>query len=216
MGDLSWVVRLAPIPVIIHDGFSIKAASDSFQKLFDSKEVSDIDLKQCLLSRFKPGDLVDRLIENINKKQEVHLDIVGFKKGSKFKWSVHSFPIPFITGKDAANQITWFVDKSYCEIRNAYWDIHVRMNIISSHLMQKQIHLDKINLELKRSNEQLESDIVERKEREEQQRRLLKDLEDTNKIMVGRELKLIELKKEINRLSQELGRPAPYDESSLG
>ena len=62
----------------------------------------------------------------------------------------------------------------------------------------------------------VDRDITERKKTEEQQTLLLKDLEDINRIMVGRELKMIELKKEINILSQELGRPAPYDETSLG
>lgn len=54
-------------------------------------------------------------------------------------------------------------------------------------------------------------DITDRKKAEEEQRRLMKDLEETNKIMVGRELTMVELKKKVNRLNQELGRPAPYD-----
>ncbi|MFA5389167.1 MAG: CHASE4 domain-containing protein [Candidatus Omnitrophota bacterium] len=55
-------------------------------------------------------------------------------------------------------------------------------------------------------------DITDRKKAEERQKALLKNLEDTNKIMVGRELKMIELKKEVNKLSLELGRQSPYEE----
>ncbi|MFA5095792.1 MAG: PAS domain-containing protein [Candidatus Omnitrophota bacterium] len=55
-------------------------------------------------------------------------------------------------------------------------------------------------------------DIDERKKAQERQKRLLEDLEEMNRIMVGRELKMLELKKEVNRLSGELGRPAPYGE----
>jgi PAS domain S-box-containing protein len=54
-------------------------------------------------------------------------------------------------------------------------------------------------------------DITGRKKAEEEQRRSIKDLEETNKIMVGRELRMIELKKEVNQLSKEIGRPEPYE-----
>jgi len=54
-------------------------------------------------------------------------------------------------------------------------------------------------------------DITERKKVEEEQKKLIEDLEETNKIMVGRELMMVELKKEVNKLSKELGRPEPYD-----
>ncbi|MCX5696787.1 MAG: PAS domain S-box protein [Candidatus Omnitrophica bacterium] len=75
-----------------------------------------------------------------------------------------------------------------------------------------------ISVTLKGRKYLLESfmDIADRKKTEEQQKVLLKDLEDMNKIMVGRELKMIELKQEINRLSRELGRQSPYNEEDKG
>ena len=53
-------------------------------------------------------------------------------------------------------------------------------------------------------------DITSRKQAEEALKRKTEELETFNKAMIGRELRLIELKEEINRLSQELGRPPVY------
>jgi len=61
-------------------------------------------------------------------------------------------------------------------------------------------------------------DISERKQAEqtllehaEQLEQTNKQLETFNRMAVGREHRMIELKREINKLSEELGNPAPYD-----
>ena len=55
-------------------------------------------------------------------------------------------------------------------------------------------------------------DITERKRLEEEAKKRTEELEKMNKFMVGRELEMIELKKEINRLLGELGREERYHE----
>jgi PAS domain S-box-containing protein len=53
-------------------------------------------------------------------------------------------------------------------------------------------------------------DITERQQAEEELKKRAEELEKMNKFMVGRELDMIELKKEVNRLLSELGRPEKY------
>ncbi|QBG48771.1 PAS domain S-box protein [Verrucomicrobia bacterium S94] len=53
-------------------------------------------------------------------------------------------------------------------------------------------------------------DITERKQVEESLRQHNLELEQFNKMATGRELRMIELKQEINALCRELGREAPY------
>ncbi|MGB9613739.1 MAG: PAS domain S-box protein [Candidatus Margulisiibacteriota bacterium] len=53
-------------------------------------------------------------------------------------------------------------------------------------------------------------DITERKRAEEELKKRAEELEKMNKFMLGRELDMIELKKEVNRLLSELGRPQKY------
>lgn len=77
--------------------------------------------------------------------------------------------------------------------------------------------LQEINRELEKSSEKIKAE-KERAETvlrnlEESQNALRKktaDMEKFNQLMVGREDRVIELKKQVNELSKALGRPAPY------
>ncbi|MBN2702860.1 MAG: hypothetical protein JXR23_01485, partial [Pontiellaceae bacterium] len=51
----------------------------------------------------------------------------------------------------------------------------------------------------------------ERKRADVELKRHIHDLEQFNKLAVGRELRMIELKKEVNALCRELGKPERYD-----
>jgi hypothetical protein len=58
-------------------------------------------------------------------------------------------------------------------------------------------------------------DITARKVAEAALRERNEELERFNRATVGRELDMIALKREVNALAQELGRPPPYDLSAL-
>lgn len=54
------------------------------------------------------------------------------------------------------------------------------------------------------------ADIIERQQAEESLRASLAELERFNQLMVGRELRMVELKKEVNEWCARLGQPAAY------
>lgn len=64
-----------------------------------------------------------------------------------------------------------------------------------------------------RQRNALVAEIDRRKKIEEELSVKLSQLKQFKDIAVGREIKMIDLKKEINKLSKELGRPEPYDAS---
>lgn len=70
---------------------------------------------------------------------------------------------------------------------------------------------------VKDEDDQLESvlivsvNLTERKKAEKVLSEKMRELSVINKMMVGRELRMIELKKEVNTLSEELGKCLPYD-----
>ena len=53
-------------------------------------------------------------------------------------------------------------------------------------------------------------DVTERKQNDEKLHKTMSELERFNRLMVGRELRVLELKKEVNALQCELGRPSVY------
>lgn len=89
---------------------------------------------------------------------------------------------------------------------------------------EQSLHLDRDSLsqtvrdqtrELQESNMQLSAEVAERKKAEQDLKDRTIELERFNEMLVGREIRMIELKNEINLLCQRLGDPDAYDLSSL-
>ena len=61
----------------------------------------------------------------------------------------------------------------------------------------------------------IDRDITERKRAQQALAHQMQELERFNRLAVGREQRMIELKRQVNDLAQQLGRPPPYDLSFL-
>ena len=61
--------------------------------------------------------------------------------------------------------------------------------------------------------EQVKRELTERKRAEETLAQRVEELERFHRLAVGRELRMVELKRQINELSEQLGKEAPYDVS---
>jgi PAS domain S-box-containing protein len=64
--------------------------------------------------------------------------------------------------------------------------------------------------ELRIANSELEQEIVERKQVETALRRANEELTRFNNVMIGRELRMVELKQEVNALCESAGKPQRY------
>jgi len=74
--------------------------------------------------------------------------------------------------------------------------------------------LDKVNIEMEIANRMIKLAELSRQETEEANKKLddkVSELEQFNRISVDREIKMIELKKEINKLCKELEQPPKFD-----
>ena len=63
---------------------------------------------------------------------------------------------------------------------------------------------------MKERTTELQKKIEERKQAEEELKKRTEELEMFNKAMVDREIKIVEIKEEVNRLCEELGRDQKY------
>jgi PAS domain S-box-containing protein len=77
---------------------------------------------------------------------------------------------------------------------------------------RQALALGKMNIEIRKANDQLTAEAARRKRSEEEAQRRLAELTRTHDVMIGRENRFIELKEEVNRLSAEIGREPPYPE----
>ncbi len=75
----------------------------------------------------------------------------------------------------------------------------------------KEAALHQRTVELAGTNASLKIEIIERKRAAEELREYMTELEQFNRLAVNRELRRIELKREVNRAYERLGEKPPYD-----
>ena len=80
---------------------------------------------------------------------------------------------------------------------------------------QIEAELDERMTELERINTNFQSEISERKQALAESEATRKELEEFNKVAVGRELKMIELKKHINELLEQQGKDKLYTNDTM-
>ena len=80
---------------------------------------------------------------------------------------------------------------------------------------QRELRSLKEQLEdrVKERTSDLHAEIAERKRAEEEMTRRVQELEYFHRLVVGRELRMVELKRQVNELSEQLGEKPPYDVS---
>jgi HAMP domain-containing protein len=70
-----------------------------------------------------------------------------------------------------------------------------------------------LNLMVEERTNELQQEITERARAEQELKQKMEELQRFNRLAVGRELRMVELKQEVNELAEELGRESPYNVS---
>ncbi len=89
-------------------------------------------------------------------------------------------------------------------------------NSVLGWLSATQAKLNDQERERQRAEAAWRAEITERKQAEEELARRAEELAQFNAAAVGRELRMIELKQQVNDLSRQLGQPPPYSMEFLG
>ena len=80
---------------------------------------------------------------------------------------------------------------------------------------QLDVRVQARTAELEQANLTLQSEVSERKRAELTLQQRTQELEQFNQMMVGREQRMIELKKQVNSLASQLNKPEPYDLTNM-
>jgi sensor domain CHASE-containing protein len=126
-------------------------------------------------------------------------------------------PLPFIT---LFTGVLFSIIFTFAIRLNQKALLHMEKSRKVTKELERQItERDRAEKELKALNETLENRAVERSAAAEQRARELartiSELERFNRLAVGREMRIIELKRKVNDMAQEAGKIPPYDLSFL-
>jgi Sec-independent protein translocase protein TatA len=86
---------------------------------------------------------------------------------------------------------------------------------LNADLARSYAELKQLMNSLQDRTARLQVEILERQRAEEKSAEHTQELEQFNRLAIGRELRMVELKSEVNELSALLGRPRPYDVDQL-
>ena len=85
------------------------------------------------------------------------------------------------------------------------------MDYVTKPFEQKEVLARvRVHCDLRMTNKSLKQEVSERRKSEEKLRQVTLELQASNTAMIDREDRIIELKEEVNRLAEELGREPPY------
>jgi len=146
------------------------------------------------------------------------------------KW--HEFESGIMTNEVMTNGYSKVYEKEYIKKDGTVFPVELRTFLINSregipeamwaivrditerkiHELEQLRHNENLEILVEARTKQLQDEILERKKYENELRRRSNELEVFNKAMINREMRIIEMKKEVNELCARLGIDPVYDE----
>jgi PAS domain S-box-containing protein len=143
--------------------------------------------------------IIDAKTHLIIDANPVAVEMIGTPKEKITGHICHKFICPAEVGKCPITDLGQIVDRSERKLVKANGETVPILKTVTRMILGGSEHLVESFI-----------DITERKRAEEELKKRAEELEKMNKFMVGRELDMIELKKEVNQLLKELGRTEKY------